>query len=102
VIADHIAAIMLAGICVGGTFVVITLVGIKEMHRIAPPADVQRHIAAITASFATGQMVGPLFAAWLYEATGSFSGPLLITSVALAVTAVPLFAGAPKTEPLRA
>ncbi len=102
VIADHIVAIMLAGICVGGTFVVITLVGIKEMHRIAPPADVQRHIAAITVSFATGQMVGPLFAAWVYQATGSFSAPLLITSVALAVTAVPLLVGAPKTEPLRA
>ena len=102
VIAGHIAAIMLAGICVGGTFVVITLVGIKEMHRIAPPGDVQRHIAAITASFAAGQMVGPLFAAWAYEATGSFSAPLLIASVALAATAAPLLAKTPKTELLQA
>jgi predicted MFS family arabinose efflux permease len=89
-IAGHIAAIMLAGILVGGTFVIITLVGIKEMHRIAPPHDAQRHIAVITAFFAAGQTVGPLFAARIHEATASFSAPLLIASAALAVTAAPL------------
>jgi hypothetical protein len=89
-IAGHIAAIMLAGIFVGGTFVIITLVGIKEMHRIAPPHDAQRHIAVITAFFAAGQTVGPLFAARIHEATGSFSAPLLIASAALAITAAPL------------
>jgi predicted MFS family arabinose efflux permease len=87
---DHIAAIMLAGICVGGTFVIITLVGIKEVHRIVPAHDAQRHIAIITACFAAGQMVGPLFAAWAYEATGSFSAPLLLASAALAITTAPL------------
>jgi predicted MFS family arabinose efflux permease len=98
----HIGAIMTAGICVGGTFMIITMFGIKEAHRIAPPADAQRHIAAMTAAFATGQMVGPLFAAWAYEATGSFAAPLVIASLALTVTAAPLFGRASKKELLQA
>ena len=31
----HIAAIVIAGICVGGTFMIITMAGMKEAHRIA-------------------------------------------------------------------
>lgn len=97
----HIAAIILAGICVGGTFMIITMVGMKEAHRIASAGDVQRHIAAMTAAFAAGQMIGPAFAGWVYEATQSFAGPLLITSIALATTAMTLMDFSLKKELLR-
>jgi hypothetical protein len=89
---------MIAGICVGGTFMIITMAGMKEAHRIAPPGDVMRHIAVMTASFATGQMIGPVFASSVHDLTGSFSAALLITSAALVVTALALMVGAARKE----
>jgi predicted MFS family arabinose efflux permease len=97
----HIAAIVAAGVCVGGTFMIVTMAGIREAHRIAPPEDVMRHIAAMTAAFATGQMIGPLFASTLHDLTGSFSASLLATSAALAATALTLILNPPKMEVVR-
>ncbi len=94
----HMATIIIAGVCVGGTFMIITMVGLKEAHRIAPPQDVMRHIAIMTASFATGQMIGPVFAGALYDLTGGFSASLVVTSVLLVVTVIGLIAGASRKE----
>lgn len=96
----HIGAVVLAGICVGGTFMIITMAGIKEALARAP-SDAQRHIAAMTAAFAICQMLGPPLAASIHDATGSFAAPLLIASLALAITAAPLLARASK-EPIPA
>lgn len=101
VLDPHIAAIVAAGICVGGSFMIVTMAGIREVHRIAPPQDVMRHIAAMTAAFATGQMIGPLFASTLHDLTGGFSASLLATSAALAATALTLTLNPPKTEVVR-
>ncbi len=80
---------------------IVTMAGIREAHRIAPPEDVMRHIAAMTAAFATGQMIGPLFASTLHDLTGSFSASLLATSAALAATALTLILNPPKMEVVR-
>lgn len=101
VMYQHIAAIIIAGICVGGSFMIITMAGMKEAHRIASVSDVQRHIGAMTAAFAAGQMIGPAFAGWVYDATQSFSAPLLMTSIALAGTAITLMDYPSKKELLR-
>lgn len=85
-----IVPILVAALCVGGTFMTITMAGMKEVHRTAPADQVQRHIAAMTASFAFGQMVGPVLAGWAYEATGSFAAPLVAAGVALGTTVIPL------------
>lgn len=90
VLYPHILSIVAAGLCVGGTFMIITMTGMKEAHRIAPPQDVLRHIAIMTASFAAGQIVGPVFAGAVYDATQSFAAALLIASAALIVTVLPL------------
>lgn len=90
VLYPHILSIIAAGLCVGGTFMIITMTGMKEAHRIAPPQDVLRHIAIMTASFATGQIVGPVFASAVYDTTQNFAAALLIASAALIVTAAPL------------
>ena len=87
VLFANIVSIVLAGLCVGGTFMIITMAGMKEAHAIAPPEDVVRHIAALTAAFAAGQMIGPLFAGVLYELTRSFALSLISTSFVLLVTA---------------
>ncbi len=88
-----ISTIIAAGICVGGTFMIITMMGMKEVHRVAPAEDVMRHIAIMTAAFAGGQMIGPVFASSIYDVTSSFSVSLVLTSVMLLVTTVTLLSG---------
>ena len=90
VIHPHIFTIITAGLCVGGTFMIITMTGMKEAHRVAPPEDVMRHIAVMTAAFATGQMIGPVFASSVYDLTQSFSVSLIIASAILVITAMTL------------
>lgn len=91
-----LAVIVIGGICVGGTFMVITMAGMKEAHRVTGQASAHRLIAALTAAFAIGQIVGPLIAAWAYEATGSFGYPLLLGSAVLVITLLPMM-----TPPVR-
>jgi predicted MFS family arabinose efflux permease len=90
VIHPHILTITTAGLCVGGTFMIITMTGMKEAHRIASPQHVMRHIAVMTAAFATGQMIGPVFASSVYDLTQSFAVSLIITSAILVITAMTL------------
>ena len=86
-IAPDIVTIIIAGLCVGGTLTIITLIGMKEVHRTVPADDAMRHIAVMTIAFASGQMVGPVFASSLHQATGSFTAPLLAASAVLLLTA---------------
>jgi predicted MFS family arabinose efflux permease len=95
----QIAAIAAAGLCVGGSFMVVTMVGMREAHRIAPPPDVIRHIAVMTTAFATGQVLGPMMASAWFAATGSLSGALVLTSALLLVSVFAL--AQPTSQPLR-
>ncbi len=88
----HIAAIAVSGLCVGGTFIIITMAGFSEMHRLMPAGTVGTHIAAMTAAFALGQMIGPGLAGMLYDLSGNFNGALMLTGIILALTAVLLVA----------
>ncbi|MCG8494369.1 MAG: MFS transporter, partial [Sneathiellales bacterium] len=83
VLFPNILSILLAGLAVGGTFMIITMMGMKEAHRTVAPSDVVRHIALLTAAFAGGQMIGPLFASLLFSFTGSFDASLIVTAVIL-------------------
>ena len=98
VVWPHIISIIVAGICVGGTFMVITMMGMKETHRLAPTNDIMRHLAIMTAAFAIGQMIGPLVASAVYAYTESFSISLVLTSGILAVTAGVLLLKTPKED----
>jgi hypothetical protein len=53
-----VATLLWCAVCVGGTFMVVTMTGIQEARRIAG-ATAPRLIAAMTAAFALGQLVGP-------------------------------------------
>ena len=99
VVLPEIAAIAAAGICVGGSFMVVTMVGMREAHRIAPPPDVIRHIAAMTAAFATGQVLGPMMGSAWFAASGSLSGALVLTSALLLVSVFALVQ--PAAQPRR-
>lgn len=84
---SNIAVIIASGVCVGGTFMIITMAGMKEAHRLATGGDTARHIAALTAAFAAGQMIGPIFASTLYDLSGGFSVSLALTGIGLLLTA---------------
>lgn len=84
----HILSIVAAGLCVGGTFMVITMAGLREAHRIAGSTDAVRHVAAMTAAFAAGQAIGPGFAGALHDVTASFAPSLIVIAIILVATAV--------------
>jgi predicted MFS family arabinose efflux permease len=86
VLAVNLTTLLFAALCVGGTFMVITMAGIQEARRLggAQPA---RAVALYTAAFALGQIVGPL-------TVGLFNGglllPSLLAALALAVSSLTL------------
>ena len=84
-----IAGIMLAALLVGGTFMVTTMVAIREAREVGG-SNATALIAAMTAAFAIGQIVGPISASYL-ERNGDFSPALLIASALLAVSACALW-----------
>jgi MFS family permease len=98
VVWPHIAAIFLAALLVGGTFMVITLVAMQEARRVAGNAATVL-IAAMTASFAAGQIVGPLLVAYAFQGESGFSHALLVASLLLVASAVALTIRNKNTQP---
>ena len=78
-----IAGILLAALCVGGTFVVLTMVGMQEARKIAG-ARAPKVMAAMTAAFAAGQIIGPLCVGAMAGAGGFTAALLLACAVLLA------------------
>ena len=89
VVWPSIVAIMLAGLCVGGTFMVITMVGMQEARSVAG-AQATGLMAALTSAFALGQIAGPIVVSSVVTAGGGFSAALLIAFVVLVVSAYEL------------
>jgi MFS family permease len=89
VVWPHIFAIFLAALMVGGTFTVITLVALQEARLVAGNAA-RVLIAAMTASFAAGQIAGPLLITYGFQGEAGFSHALLIASSLLVVSAAAL------------
>jgi len=55
----NLATLLLSAVCVGGTFMVITMAGIREALRLGgAPASLA--VGVMTAAFAIGQIAGPL------------------------------------------
>jgi MFS family permease len=76
-----------SALCIGGTFMVVTMSGLQEARRVAGAAA-PRMMAAMTAAFGTGQLIGPLLVGsgvdvrWAFAAA---AGLLLLSSAALLV-----------------
>jgi hypothetical protein len=79
--------IALAALCVGGTFVVITMVGLQEARTVAN-AGAPRLMAAMTAAFAAGQIAGPLSVNAVLGAGGGFAAALLLACAVLVAGAL--------------
>jgi len=78
---------LLAAIMLGGTFVAATAVGLQVGRRLAE-ASPRRALALMTAAFGFGQIVGPIFAGYVADFTGSFFAPSLAAAAVLLVAAV--------------
>ncbi len=93
VIRPGITATMLAALLVGGTFMVITMVGMQE-GREAGGARGTELMAAMTSAFALGQIAGPISVSYLVRAAGGFGVALVVAAACLVISAYALFRGA--------
>ncbi|HEX4300760.1 MAG TPA: YbfB/YjiJ family MFS transporter [Gammaproteobacteria bacterium] len=59
VLVPGMAGILLAALCVGGTFMVVTATGLQEARRLSPH-DPAKLMAKFTVAFAIGQILGPV------------------------------------------
>jgi predicted MFS family arabinose efflux permease len=83
------ASVVLAGLLVGGTFMVATMVGIQEARRVAG-ASVRALIAAMTSAFAAGQIAGPVVVSLIDNFTFSLvAAALLLVASALVLWRFP-------------
>lgn len=76
----NLSALLFSALCVGSTFMVITMAGIREARRLGG-AHSGRLIALYTAAFAVGQILGP-------PTVSLFHGGLVVPSVFAALVLV--------------
>jgi predicted MFS family arabinose efflux permease len=79
------ATVIAASLLVGGTFMGLTALGLIGARR--GEGDPRGRIALMTAAFSFGQILGPSFAGYVFDLTGSFSLPSLCAAAALVVAA---------------
>jgi predicted MFS family arabinose efflux permease len=82
VVLPGLAGIVIAALCVGGTFMVVTMLGLQEARRLAGP-DARWLMAAMTAAFAVGQIVGPLLVGGLVRFPHGFAYALVLAALPL-------------------
>jgi predicted MFS family arabinose efflux permease len=71
-LAVNVPTLLISAVCVGGTFMVITMAGIKEALRLGgAPASLA--IGVMTAAFSAGQIAGPLTVSLLGRSEHAFA-----------------------------
>ena len=95
-VSDTELRINLSALLVGGTFVVTTMASL-QVARESAHGDSARLVAAMTAAFALGQIIGPLVAGGLFDAGYGFNAVLILGAVLLVLTALLLLCR-PRTE----
>jgi MFS family permease len=90
-------AVLVAALCVGGTFMAITMYAVQEARNVAGERA-RPLIGAMTAAFALGQMIGPLFVRRVEGSDTPFAQPLLFAAVLLVGSGLLLFQRPPKSS----
>ena len=86
VLWQGLAGALVAAALLGATFMGITALGLAVARRTGG-GEARRVVAVMTASFGLGQIVGPVVAGALREATGSYLSASLAAAAALLVAA---------------
>jgi predicted MFS family arabinose efflux permease len=92
-----LAAILVAALLVGGTMMVITMSGLREA-RLVSDGEATALMAAITAVFALGQIIGPLVVSALVPLRYGFQGALIAAALLLALASITLWRSARLTS----
>jgi predicted MFS family arabinose efflux permease len=79
-------ALLFGTVAVGGTFMAVTLLGLREVRRRVPDAAT-RAIGRMTIAWALGQCAGPVVSAYLAGGDGRFTAALALTGLALLAAA---------------
>lgn len=79
--------VVIAALFLGGTFMGLTALGLIGARETAE-GDPRGRIALMTASFSLGQIIGPAFAGFAYDATGSLTVPSLVAAGGLVLAAL--------------
>jgi predicted MFS family arabinose efflux permease len=79
--------VLLATLCLGGTFIAITALGLIGARHLSV-ADPRRVLALMSGAFGLGQIVGPVLAGALAEQSGGYTLPSLIAAGTLVVAAL--------------
>jgi predicted MFS family arabinose efflux permease len=87
---------LLGGFLLGGTFIAITALGLQTGRQLAPQAP-RRTLALMTASFGLVQIVGPIVAGLLAQASGDFFLASIVAAAVLLVSGVITWSAAPKS-----
>lgn len=87
------AAVLLAALCVGSTYMVATMQGLREARRAAG-AEATAFIALMTAMFALGQIAGPLIVSSVAHLPHGFAAALLGAAVVVLAAAGALWQSA--------
>ncbi|TPL91785.1 YbfB/YjiJ family MFS transporter [Mesorhizobium sp. B2-3-12] len=87
---------LLGGILLGGTFIAITALGLQAARQQAP-ASPRRVFALMTASFGLGQIIGPIAAGLLAQASGDFFLASIVAAAVLVVSGAVTWSAAPKS-----
>lgn len=93
VVWPGLAAILIAALLVGGTFMVITMTGLREARRTAG-VSATGFISAMTAAFAVGQIIGPLVVSAVADIHHGFADALIAAAIILALAAAALWRSA--------
>ena len=78
-----------SSVCVGGTFMVMTMAAVQEAKRISA-GNPTKLIAALTAAFALGQLAGPVVVGLSLPAGSSFTLPSAVAAALLVCSALAL------------
>jgi predicted MFS family arabinose efflux permease len=87
---------LLGGLLLGGTFIAITALGLQAARQQAPKAP-RRIFALMTASFGLGQIIGPIAAGLLAQASGNFFLASIVAAAMLVVSGIVTWSAAPKS-----
>jgi len=87
--------IILSAILLGGTFMGLTALGLMRARELAqgPP---HRAMALLTGCFGFGQIVGPIFAGWLYDHLGNLTAASVVAALGLVLAAGLAFVRPPR------